>query len=64
MKLIFADEASGRPPLLAEDQDRRMVQRINKLIRETQREPISPEWEKPGSAETCAVRLLVTADNR
>ncbi|MBS1227650.1 MAG: toxin YoeB [Proteobacteria bacterium] len=38
MKLIFADEAW-------EDylywQDKRMVERINKLIRETQREPFS-----------------------
>lgn len=38
MKLIFADEAWD-DYLYWQKQDRRMVDRINKLIRETQREP-------------------------
>ena len=38
MKLIFADEA-WEDYLYWQKQDRRMVERINKLIRETQREP-------------------------
>lgn len=38
MKLIFADEAWD-DYLHWQKQDRRMVDRINKLIRETQREP-------------------------
>ncbi len=40
MKLIFADEASD-DYLYWQKQDKRMVERINKLIRETQREPFS-----------------------
>lgn len=40
MKLIFADEA-WEDYLYWQKQDRRMVDRINKLIRETQREPFS-----------------------
>nr|MBL8456593.1 Txe/YoeB family addiction module toxin [Zoogloeaceae bacterium] len=38
MKLIFAEEA-WEDYLYWQKQDRRMVERINKLIRETQREP-------------------------
>ncbi len=38
MKLIFAEEA-WEDYLYWQMQDRRMVDRINKLIRETQREP-------------------------
>ncbi len=38
MKLIFAEEA-WEDYLGWQKQDRRMVERINKLIRETQREP-------------------------
>lgn len=38
MKLIFAEEA-WEDYLYWQKQDRRMVDRINKLIRETQREP-------------------------
>lgn len=38
MKLIFADEAWD-DNLYWQKQDRRMVDRINQLIRETQREP-------------------------
>lgn len=40
MKLIFADEA-WEDYLYWQKQDRRMVERINKLIRETQREPFT-----------------------
>lgn len=40
MKLVFAEEAWEDYPYWQE-QDRRMVERINKLIRETQREPFS-----------------------
>lgn len=40
MKLIFADEA-GEDYLYWQKQDKRMVERINKLIQETQREPFS-----------------------
>lgn len=40
MKLIFADEA-WEDYLVWQKQDRRMVDRINKLIRETQREPFA-----------------------
>ena len=40
MKLIFADEA-WEDYLYWQKQDRRMVERINKLIRETQRQPFS-----------------------
>lgn len=40
MKLIFA-EAAWEDYLHWQQQDRRMVERINKLIRETQREPFS-----------------------
>ncbi len=38
MRLLFADEA-WEDYLYWQKQDRRMVERINKLIRETQREP-------------------------
>ncbi len=38
MKLIFAEEA-WEDYLYWQNQDRRMLERINKLIRETQREP-------------------------
>jgi toxin YoeB len=38
MKLIFADEA-WEDYLYWQKHDRRMVERINKLIQETQREP-------------------------
>ncbi len=38
MRLVFADEAS-EDYLYWQKTDRRMVERINKLIRETQREP-------------------------
>ena len=40
MRLIFADEA-WEDYLYWQKQDKRMVDRINKLIRETQREPFS-----------------------
>ena len=40
MKRIFADEA-GEDYLYWQKQDKRMVERINKLIRETQREPFA-----------------------
>ena len=40
MKLIFADEAWD-DYLYWQKQDKRMVERINKLIREAQREPFS-----------------------
>ena len=40
MKLIFADQA-WEDYLYWRKQDRRMVDRINKLIRETQREPFA-----------------------
>lgn len=38
MKLVFADEA-WEDYLYWQKQDRKMIERINKLIRETQREP-------------------------
>ena len=40
MKLIFADEA-WEDCLVRQKQERRMVDRINKLIRETQPEPFA-----------------------
>ena len=40
MKLVFADEA-WEDYLYRQKQDKRMVERINKLIRETQREPFA-----------------------
>ncbi len=40
MKLIFADEA-WEDYLNWQKQDKRMVERINKLIRETRREPFA-----------------------
>ena len=40
MKLVFA-EAAWEDYLHWQKQDKRMVERINKLIRETQREPFS-----------------------
>lgn len=40
MKLIFADEA-WEDSLYWQKQDKRMVDRINRLIRESQREPFS-----------------------
>ena len=40
MKLVFADEA-WEDYLFWQRQDKRMVERINKLIRETQREPFA-----------------------
>ncbi len=40
MKLVFADGA-WEDYLHWQQQDRRMVERINKLIRETQREPFT-----------------------
>ena len=40
MKLIFADEA-WEDYLYLQKQDKRMVERINKLIGETQRQPFS-----------------------
>ena len=40
MKLVFADEAWD-DYLYWQKQDKRMVERINKLIRETQREPFA-----------------------
>lgn len=40
MKLVFADEA-WEDYLYWQKQDRRMVERTKKLIRETQREPFS-----------------------
>ncbi|MBS0149619.1 MAG: Txe/YoeB family addiction module toxin [Nitrospira sp.] len=38
MKLVFADEA-WEDYLYRQKQDKRMTERINKLIRDTQREP-------------------------
>ncbi|MBE7566530.1 Txe/YoeB family addiction module toxin [Acidithiobacillus thiooxidans] len=38
MKLVFADE-TWEDYLFWQKQDRKMIERINKLIRETQREP-------------------------
>lgn len=53
MTLVFADEA-WEDYLHWQKQDRRRVERINKLIRETQREPFSgvgkPEPLKPALA--------------
>ena len=40
MKLVFADEA-WEDYLYWQKHDKRMVERINKLIRETQREPFA-----------------------
>ncbi len=40
MKLIFAD-AAWEDYLYWQKQDKRMIERINKLIRETQREPFA-----------------------
>lgn len=40
MRLVFADEA-WEDYLYSQKQDRKMVERINQLIRETQREPFS-----------------------
>ena len=40
MNLVFADQA-WEDYLYWQKQDRRMVERINKLIRETQREPFA-----------------------
>lgn len=40
MRLVFA-EAAWEDYLYWQHQDRRMVERINKLIKETQREPFS-----------------------
>ncbi len=40
MKLVFADEAWG-DYLYWQKQERKMVERINKLIREIQREPFA-----------------------
>ena len=40
MKLLFADEA-WEDYLYWQKKDKRMVERINKLIRETQRKPFS-----------------------
>jgi toxin YoeB len=40
MKLVFADEA-WEDYLYWQKQDRKMVERINKLIQETQREPFN-----------------------
>jgi toxin YoeB len=40
MKLIFSD-AAWEDYLYWQQQDKRMVERINKLIKETQREPFS-----------------------
>ena len=40
MKLLFADEA-WEDYLYRQKQDKRMVERINKLIRETRREPFA-----------------------
>ena len=40
MKLVFANEA-WEDYLHWQKQDRKMIERINKLIRETQREPFS-----------------------
>lgn len=40
MKLVFADEA-WEDYLYWQKQDKRMLERINKLIRETQRDPFN-----------------------
>lgn len=53
MKLIFAEEA-WEDYLYWQKQDRRMVDRINKLIRETQREP----FEGVGKPEALKHALL------
>lgn len=53
MKLVFADDA-WQDYLYWQRQDRRMVERINQLMRETQREPFAgigkPEALKHGLA--------------
>jgi toxin YoeB len=53
VKLVFADDA-WQDYLYWQKQDRRMVERINQLIRETQREPFAgigkPEPLKHGLA--------------
>ena len=62
MKLVFADEA-WEDYLYWQKQDKRMVERINKLIRETQREPFTGVGQT-GSIEARALRLLVTPNYR
>ena len=60
MKLIFADEA-WEDYLYWQKQDKRMVERINKLIRETQREPVAgigkPEALKHALSEFWSRRI-------
>lgn len=60
MKLIFADEA-WEDYLYWQRQDRRITERINKLIRETQREPYSgigkPEALKHALSGFCSRRI-------
>jgi toxin YoeB len=62
MKLVFADEA-WEDYLYWQKQDKRIVERINKLIREVQREPFSGVG-KPEPLKTRTGRLLVTPQHR
>ena len=61
MKLIFADEA-WEDYLYWQKQDRKMVERIKKLIREIQREPFEGIGKpEPGSvAQTLPPELLAS----
>ena len=65
MKLIFADEA-WEDYLYWQKQDKRILERINKLIRETQRQPFSgtgkPEALKHALAGFWSRRI--TAEHR
>lgn len=60
MRLIFADDA-WEDYLYWQKQDKRMVERINKLISETQREPFAgvgkPEQLKHALAEFWSRRI-------
>lgn len=60
MKLVFSDEAWG-DYLYWQKQDRKMVERINKLIKEVVREPFAgvgkPEPLKHALAGFCSRRI-------
>jgi toxin YoeB len=60
VKLIFSDEA-WEDYLYWQKQDKRMVERINKLIQETQREPFTgagkPEALKHALSGYCSRRI-------
>lgn len=64
MKLIFADQA-WEDYLYWQQQDRRMLERINKLIREIQRSPfVGIGNREAGASQARASGLLVAADHR